>query len=221
MQVAALEGHRIWSRTYDSGPNPLLALEMRVLGGLLPRMDGRRVVDVACGTGRWMSYARSRGAKVVGVDLCHEMLVQAVSKPGLAGSVALGSAERLPVADGVADIVLCSFALGYMPLAVMGEMARIAAPGSMVVVSDLHPEAVAAGWTRSFRAGDVVYEMEHAAYSIAEILEAGAGLDLVQQPASVCFGEPERELFFNAGKGHLFAAVAGIPAVWIGIWTRR
>ncbi len=41
---------------------------------LLPdNLEGRTVVDVASGTGRWARYCRQRGARAIAVDFCFEM----------------------------------------------------------------------------------------------------------------------------------------------------
>ena len=42
MVVSALEGHRIWSRQYDESPNPILALETRVLAPRLQVREGTK-----------------------------------------------------------------------------------------------------------------------------------------------------------------------------------
>ncbi len=52
----AVAAHRLWAATYDEAPNPLLALEGRLLKPLLPRTRGLLVVDVACGSGRWSRF---------------------------------------------------------------------------------------------------------------------------------------------------------------------
>jgi malonyl-CoA O-methyltransferase len=223
MQVSPLEGHRIWSETYDRQLNPLLALERRILAEDIGPLHGKHCVDVGCGTGRWMTYLQSHGAHVTGVDVSREMLLEAARKPRLAGSLVLGEAGFLPLADAASDLTLCSFALAYMsdPAAVIREMARIAAPRSRVVIADLHPRALRAGWTRSFRTGGSVYEIESFAHSTADLLAAGRAAGLREQACiEAQFGEPERAIFLSAGKGHLFSEMSRIPAVWIVVWTK-
>ena len=64
MRVSALEGHRIWAASYDSGDNPLLALERRSMESLLDFIMPSNVIDVGCGSGRWLGYFQKGGAHV-------------------------------------------------------------------------------------------------------------------------------------------------------------
>ncbi len=217
MLVSALEGHRLWASTYDTAPNPLLALESRLLPEVVGPFASKRIVDVACGTGRWMRRMEAEGASVAGVDFCEEMACQ------VGGRVALGDAARLPFAPAIADITICCLAIGYFRDldCVVGEMARITRRGGRVIISELDPAAVAAGWTRSFRTGGVRYEMEHSAWSTQRIGAAArhAGLHAETQRQAP-FGEPERGTFLAAGKGGAFEAYTRIPALWIGSWRK-
>jgi SAM-dependent methyltransferase len=221
MLVDALKAHQIWAADYDAGPNPLLALETRLLTGRLEPLGGRVFVDVGAGTGRWMVHARTRGAKVFGFDLCREMLMAAAAKPGLAGRLALADACALPLATGIADVAVCSLALAYFPSlrAAICELSRVA---SRVVVSDLHPEALRQGWTRSFRAAGQVYEIGHYAYSEAELDEAAdnAGLEPFWRVAAA-FDESERTIFRAAGKEEVFDRVRATPALLVTAWRSR
>src|SRR6266498_6110462 len=79
-RVSPLEGHRIWSKTYDSEANPLLSLESRTVLEKLQNLSRRLFFDAACGTGRWLALAEARGANVFGIDLCPEMLAHARAK---------------------------------------------------------------------------------------------------------------------------------------------
>jgi SAM-dependent methyltransferase len=223
VRVTAIEGHRIWASSYDAGPNPLLALETRVLLDRLALFEGCRFLDVACGTGRWMQLARLGGARVFGTDFCPEMLQQASRKPSLRGNLSLADACRVPFADGIADFTVCSFALGYVtsPHKAIAEMARVTRQGARVVFTDLHPFALAAGWTRSFRADGEVYEIDHQAHSAAawEDAAGSAGLALDWR-VDANFAEPERHIFRRAGKESLFSELSRIPAVLAMCWIK-
>src|SRR5665213_4070886 len=137
MVVSAVDGHCLWAPVYDSAPNPLLAVERRTVIRLLSTTVPARVVDVACGTGRWMLHFNQAGAKVLGVDACPEMLAQAGKHHALRGRLILGDAQDLALANEVADLIVCSFASAYIRdvSRLMGELARIAVPGGRVIVS--------------------------------------------------------------------------------------
>jgi malonyl-CoA O-methyltransferase len=224
MRVSSLEGHAIWASRYDTEPNPLLALEARTLCRFMEPVPFRRFVDVACGTGRWMSYLHARGGYVLGSDACEPMLKVAESKRGLRGKCVLADSTLLPFARLLADVTLCSFAAGYVPdvARLVYELAATTRHGGRVIVTDLHPLAAAAGWKRSFRIGTSVYDIEHLEHSEEELFAAGECADLrLEFHLHASFGEPERVLFERAGKGEVFDEVSTIPAVWIAVWRKQ
>jgi malonyl-CoA O-methyltransferase len=218
-----MEGHRVWSEFYDSDPNPMLSLEFRVAGALLGDLAGQTFIDIAVGTGRWMTEALRRGAIAIGVDLCPEMLACAARKPGARGRLAQADVHDLPLADGCADVVMCAFSAGYIERLqmAMAELSRITRPGGRIIITDIHPEGRRRGWTRSFRTGDRVFELESQAHSEQHWIEAGqnAGLTLAQwiEPR---FEDPEWIIFRQAGKAEPFATAREIPAVLIAVWRR-
>jgi len=220
MGVGAAAGYRIWSEDYDRTPNALLSLEMRVLSPLLAITKGQRILDVGSGTGRWMTWAEQRGACVFGIDACHEMILQAARKTGLAGRSARADVRQVPLRDGAVDIALCSFTLGYLesPRPLFRELARVA---RRVIVSDLHPAAIRHGWTRSFRVSGERYELKHYEHSAADLyFSARAGGLTPEWRVEPSFDEPERGIFQQAGKESAFEDARHIPAVLITAWTR-
>lgn len=220
MLVSSTEAYRLWAPTYDATVNPLIALEERAMRDLLPAYSPPQVIDVGCGTGRWMKYFADIGSATAGVDASEEML----RSTGLSGRVAVGESGNLPIANAVAGLVICSFGLSYFGSIErsFAEMARISAVGGYVAIGDMHPTAVSSGWRRSFRVGNQCYEIRQFRYSLNEAMEAAekAGLDLIECRAA-WLGEPERPLFHKAGKPHLFAAASCMPAVWLGLWKKR
>lgn len=221
MRVSAMEGHRLWAPVYDAGANPLLALERRAVGDLLKRFEPRTMLDVACGTGEWLLHFQHAGSAVFGCDACEEMLRVAGRNASLHGRVVLGDAERIPVCDGFADLVLCSVSLGYFHDldGVFREFARAAKPGGFVAVSDIHPDAAASGWTRSFRVGEQHYELEHYQRTMPEIHTAASRAGLRRKSwREAGFGTPEFPIFERAGKGALFSSLCRVPALLIALW---
>jgi ubiquinone/menaquinone biosynthesis C-methylase UbiE len=221
MRVGAREGHAIWSVVYNGTPNPLLELERRTVAPWLPDLAEQTFVDVACGTGRWAAYASRRGAHVFGADFCAPML--AASDESIHERLAQADAVCLPFPDKLADISICAFAAGYMdsPSRTIGELSRITRRGGHVLITDIHPKAVALGWRRSFRCADEVYEIENHAHPVAQYLAAADchGLKM-ERIAEVPFGEPERPVFQQCGRSSVFDSMCLTPAIFALLWRR-
>jgi ubiquinone/menaquinone biosynthesis C-methylase UbiE len=209
-----IDAYRLLARDYDSSPNPLLSLEQRTMIPLLTSLptplDGARVVDAAAGTGRWTSYCQAQGAQTVAADFCLEMLTSA-PRPAV-----LADANQLPLPEGFADVTICAFALGYAP-ACLPELARVTRKGGAVLVSDVHPEAIRRGWTRSFRHGKDVIGVAHHSYALEDLFAMGLRLDGLAEPR---FGGPEREIFARAGKLDCFVEAARHPAIFVARWIK-
>jgi SAM-dependent methyltransferase len=224
MNVSPFEGHRIWAATYDESPNPMLALELRTLLPRLGDLRGRKFVDAACGTGRWLAEACSRGASAAGVDLSLEMLARTKRKTGRQVAIACADLLHPPLPYGWADIVVCAFSLAYVPA--LGEavrsLARLLKLGGRLYISDIHPEGRRRGWTRSFRSGPEVYKIDHYFYTLEDLAKAGADASLtLTSLLEPCFGEPEKDIFRRAGRDHLFEEAAGVPALFVAEWEAR
>src|SRR5579872_6641485 len=153
-RVSVQEGYERWAPSYDRDANPVLVLEQRQLGMMLPPLDGKQALDLACGTGRWLDLLLTHGARsVVGVDFSPAMLAVAGGKPTVKGRIIQADCRALPLANGVFDLVICSFALGHLSdlRGVAREVGRVTKPRADVYVSDLHPQAYRLGWQTGFR----------------------------------------------------------------------
>jgi malonyl-CoA O-methyltransferase len=224
IRVSAIEGHRLWAPSYDSEPNPLIALERRVTSTLLKSLRPKTVVDVACGTGRWLLHFQQGGSNVFGLDVCAEMLSQAVARPCLRGHVTVADSEFIPFRSAAADLVVCSLSLAYFENIdrVFAECARITKPGSgFLIVTDLHPDALRAGWKRSFRRGQNHYDISHQSRTVQHVEHAAeaAGLKLRVSQTSY-FGVPELPIFQRAGKAEQFWKITRIPALFVRVWEK-
>ena len=218
--ISAAEAYPLWAETYDHDPNPLVELEHRILKERLHLLPGERLIDLATGTGRWLEYALSHGVVATGADVCPEMLAVAATKHDVNGRLACADICALPFASDSVDVAVCSFALGYIgPLELaFREMARVA---QRIVTSDLHPDAVLAGWVRSFRTTVGSYQIEHYGHSWPRIEACAnaAGLRLAWR-LDASFGEQEGGLFERSGKADAFIAAQQVPAVLISMWVR-
>jgi ubiquinone/menaquinone biosynthesis C-methylase UbiE len=202
--------YNLLAATYDDAPNPLLALERRTLEPLLPDVRGSRVIDAAAGTGYWASRLIQRGARAISVDFCQAMLTLA-PPPAVRADI-----THLPFPAECADLTVCAFGLGYAPGA-LTELMRVTRPGGVIFASDVHPDAIRAGWTRSFRYDKEEIAVEHHRYSLHDLQLPGLTLTALEEPR---LGEPERELFAAAGRLHRFDEAARHPAIFVARWTR-
>jgi len=94
--------------------------------------QARTVVDVASGSGAVARQLALPGRTVVSVDLAAGQVQMAAE----AGPAVQGDALRLPVADGIADVVTSSMGLAVISPAeaVLREMARVLRPGGLMIV---------------------------------------------------------------------------------------
>src|SRR5512133_2467053 len=79
---------------------------------------GRRVLDVACGTGNLAIPAARAGAKVAGVDIAPNLLAQArerAARDDLAIDFDEADAEDLPYPDAEFDLVVSMFGAMFAP----------------------------------------------------------------------------------------------------------
>jgi ubiquinone/menaquinone biosynthesis C-methylase UbiE len=215
--VGVRDGYERWASTYDHSPNPLLAREERYLLPLLPELRNLCALDLACGTGRWLTRLSAVGAcPAVGVDLSSAMLRVAGDKKELLGSVVQGDCMGLPFRPSTFDFSICSFALGHFQdlRGAAAELSRVMKCGSDLFLTDLHPEAYAMGWRTGFRDQQSAVQVPTLSHSSEDILFAfnSAGCECVTHVA-MCLEEQERSIFAEAGRQHLFQAACRVPAV--------
>jgi SAM-dependent methyltransferase len=97
---------------------------------------GRRVLDVACGEGYGCALLAAAGASsVVGVDVDEATVEHARKRYGI--EALAGDVRALPFEDGTFDLVVSFETIEHVeePERALGELARVAAPGGLVVVS--------------------------------------------------------------------------------------
>jgi len=218
--TAPKEGYRLWSRVYDTQPNPLLALEERFLEALLPSVTGLDVVDLGCGTGRWLARLAPRNpASLVGADFSAEMLEQAERKLGGAAKLLVGDCEDVPLSSACADLIVCSFLGSYIEnLGVLAEeVRRILRPGGSVFFTDLHPATEAKlRWRRGFAINgahvDIATYLRPLAETLLSFERVGLRAVALLEPH---FGEPEFAVFERAGKQSGFDTSSGHPAIFV------
>ncbi len=186
----------LWAESYPPLPhNPLMRAEQAAVLGLLPDVAGLRALDLACGSGRYGLLLQEGGAAfVVGSDLSAGMLSRAPLPHRVRADM-----TSLPFASGSFDLIVSGLAVGHASSldTWMAEVARVLAPGGVLVYSDFHPNAARAGMTRSFNdANGQRHELLHALHDLDAHRAAAwrAGLVLEDQ-REVHVGQELREAF--------------------------
>ena len=212
------QAYERWALTYDQSPNPLLVREERYLLPLLPRLQGRRALDLACGTGRWLEKLRDAGARAVGVDSSTAMLDVARHKSALQGQFARADCLQLPFPAAVFDFAICSFAISHFRFleGAIRELARVLKPNSQLWISDLHPEAHKRGWRTGFRDQSSVWHIETWPRSVRKLASTytSSGFETAKQ-VSLHLERPEQPIFERANKAHVFENACTVPAIMV------
>ena len=207
-----LRAYERWARNYPPvAHNPLMRAEQQLMLELAPEVVGSRVLDLACGSGRYSRLLReANAAQVVALDFCAPMLQQ-VSVP----QRVCASMLHLPFREAVFDCIVSGLAVGHATdlQAWMVEAARVLCPGGTLLYSDFHPEAARAGMTRSFKdEQNATWTVPHETHEIVRHQEAvvAAGLKL-ESIREVRVGLELQEAF--SGSEQIYRDWHGLPLV--------
>jgi cytosine/adenosine deaminase-related metal-dependent hydrolase/ubiquinone/menaquinone biosynthesis C-methylase UbiE len=209
-----------WAAVYDIQANPLLALEERCLPSLLPDLNGARVLDVGCGTGRWLKRMELLApSSLAGCDPSVAMLAKARASVSSNTRLYDNPASRLPAKDSSVELLFASFVLSYLDSleTFASECARCITPSGHIIMSDMHPlTASQRSWKRSFTIESEKIDMPASNRSISEILAAFSAHDLVPLHIDTpAFSAQEHHLFEQSERLNEFASLSGVPAIYI------
>lgn len=207
--------YRLWAATYDV-ENPLTTMDSLAVHFFSHDIEGKDLLDAACGTARRLAFAPGLGPKSsCGVDLVFEMLAAGRHDASRPRTTAGADLRALPFGAEAFDVVWCRLAVGHLlqiaPL--YREFARVLRKGGYVVVTDFHPEAIRRGHARAFRdasgAGHVVEHVVHDADAHGAAANA-AGLTF-DASGSLGVGSEVRPFYERAKKLDRYALDLGLP----------
>lgn len=122
---------------YEANPLESVAAALR---SLVQATKAKRILEVGCGTGRWVAELEGLCEEAHGVDPSAEMLEQARKRcPAL--RLSEGRAEELPFRDAFFDLVYCVNAVHHFeaPRAFISEAHRLLGPGGVACVIGFEP----------------------------------------------------------------------------------
>lgn len=105
-----------------------------------------RVLELGCGTGHWLEILAEAGCHPTGLDPSPSMLAKA--REAGHGTLTLGSAEAIPLADARFDRVYCVNAFHHFTdkPAALREAKRVLAPGGRFLTIALDPHEGSDRW---------------------------------------------------------------------------
>ena len=218
--LSARDAYRLWAPAYDA-ETAVSFLENLLVKELMEGVPVHDLADVGCGRGRRMR--ESGAAFAVGVDLTVEMFGDAAGYAR--GRLVVSDLRRLPLGDATFDVVWCRLVIGHIvdPRAAFGELARICRPGGVVIVSDFHPAAVAAGHRRTFADSEgSVHEIEHYVHAPHEQVATASSVGLTPSGRrDGVVGPAIRSFYAAAGKLDAYEHQRGLPLVLALRFQRR
>ena len=171
-RVEVREGYDLWAETYDTTPNPVVAMDARYTINLLaPRAD-ERILDAGCGTGRNLRALTTAGSEAVGLDFSLGMLKVARRNNPQAPLLEADLQKPHPLRASCFDAVLCALIgehLSDLP-AVFREAYLTLKPDGRYLFSVYHPELAAAGKKANFEREETEYRFGAFRYTVADYL---------------------------------------------------
>lgn len=101
--------------------------------------EGKKVLDIGCGTGRFGLIAKEKGAEVVGIDVAEKMLKETAQK----FPVTAADGAKLPLDNEAFDHVFSFMVLMVIPNyeQAIAEINRVLKPGGKLFWSIVHPHS--------------------------------------------------------------------------------
>ena len=209
-----LEAYERWAPAYPpTAHNPLMRAEQETMLKMQPAVAGRRVLDLACGSGRYSRLlTEAQAGEVIAVDFCLPMLRQVSGAQRVCASM-----MGLPFVTEAFDVVISGLALGHAtdvaPWA--DEMARVLRGQGTLLYSDFHPESARAGLPRTFKdANNRLFTVPHHCFDIDAQFSAlqAAGFD-IEAVETVRVGYELQESFTNSDA--FYERWHGLPLVLV------
>ena len=136
-------GYDCWAATYDDG-DPSTWLDEPFLLNQLKPFPGCRILDVGCGTGRYLRRLDSGLYRLTAVDLSRGMLSRARRHTERREEIlwVQASVTCLPFQSGLFDRVMSGLVLDHIerPAHLFEQIAAVLKPKGRAVVAAVHPD---------------------------------------------------------------------------------
>ncbi|CAI4032783.1 Methyltransf_11 domain-containing protein [Nitrospira tepida] len=189
--LAPADAYDQWAGEYDDA-DPSTLLDEPFLLAMVKIFPGCRLLDLGCGTGRYVRILNRPGISIVGVDLSQGMLARArrtcLSKSTVAWVQA--SFTKLPFIGGTFDRVISGLVLDHVENlhSYFHQIATMLRPGGRLILSTVHPDMQRlTGSNVRFTVQGRHYQTEgtvHEVYSIANaVRQVGLTVESLLEPS--------------------------------------
>lgn len=188
--LAVQAAYDLWADEYND-EDPTTVLDEPFVLSMLEPFSGCRILDLGCGTGRYLRRISRPDIQLIGLDLSCAMLARAKRKAITSSPLSLVQAMigRLPFAPNSVDRVIAGLVLDHISelSAFFQETAAILRPDGRLLVSAVHPEMQHfTGSAVRFSARGREHATSGITHTVGSIIAAarGAGffLESVQEP---------------------------------------
>ena len=133
------EGYALYADFYDKDQMYLDSIDRGFLAFSAKHLEGKKVLDVGCGTGRNTIRLAEAGVDITGMDICKEMLEKLNrKKPGI--KTKLGDILEIPYEDESFDAVICNLVFVHLknPVLAIREIYRVLKNDGELYLSVIH-----------------------------------------------------------------------------------
>lgn len=142
-EIGTEAGYDSWAAFYDDG-DPTTWLDEPFLLSQLKPFPGCRVLDLGCGTGRYLRRLDPGLYRLIAVDLSRGMLSRACRDTERRKEVSWvqASVTRLPFHSGLFDRIMSGLVLDHIerPALLFSQLAAMLKPKGRAVVTAVHPD---------------------------------------------------------------------------------
>jgi len=226
-ETGVVEAYDIWANNYDAQPgNLMLDLDRIIFNDLLMDVNiaGKRIADIGCGTGRhWADLLKNKPAALTGFDVSAGMLKKLKAKFPAADAKVIVDNRFSDLADGGFDIILSTLTVAHIENMeeALTAWSRILKIKGDIIITDFHPDALAAGGQRTFKHQNrpvAVKNFVHTITAIKQILSIEKFTVIDEREISV--DEKVKQYYSAQNALHVYEKFKGSPIIY-GLHFRR